>query len=117
MVREQRKHQRHLTDIVVFFRNSSPNLLVPEQGEGVIENVSMGGLFLMTEDPLAVGTTVDLKFDVGGPGTRHGAVRARAVVRWTRTRFPPSGMGLEFNEFFHGKKSLEDWLAEMAKLR
>jgi len=68
-------------------------MLVAWQGGGkrdvsVADNVSMGGLFLAQDQPLAVGTNVELIFDVPS-----GEVRARGVVRFGRAG---RGMGLQF---------------------
>ena len=68
-------------------------ILVAWQGGGkrsvsVADTVSMGGLFLMQDQPLAVGTNVELIFDVPS-----GEVRARGVVRHGRAG---RGMGLQF---------------------
>lgn len=114
MVKEQRKHPRHLAEVVVRYSNATPGLLTPEKGEGVIENVSLGGIFLNTDDPLPIGTPVDVRFSVS-EGDGHGRVVARGVVRWNRSRFQPRGMGLEFAEISHGREALEEWLRELEK--
>ena len=60
-------------------------------------NLSKGGLFLSTEDPLPVGSTLRLKIAV--PGIDE-AIEADATVTWVRPRATPEGhprgMGLEF---------------------
>ncbi len=116
MVEEKRKHPRQLAETVVSYRSRGPTLLAPDQGEGVIENVSLGGIFLHTEEPLPEGTEVDLEFDVG-EGNRFESVRARGVVKWNRTKFPPFGMGVEFTNFDSGRQALEHWLKLMAQHR
>ncbi len=59
--------------------------------ERVVSRVStlgLGGLFILTPDPSAVGETIKLFFEVP-----NGEVRARAVVRNSQ---PGKGMGVEF---------------------
>jgi tetratricopeptide (TPR) repeat protein len=68
-------------------------MLVAWQGGGkrevsVADTLSMGGVFLMQDQPLSVGTNVELIFDVP-----TGEVRARGVVRHGRAG---RGMGLQF---------------------
>jgi len=52
------------------------------------QEMGLGGIFLSTPDPAAVGSTIELLFDLAS-----GEVRARAVVRYTT---PGVGMGLQF---------------------
>jgi tetratricopeptide (TPR) repeat protein len=68
-------------------------MLVAWQGGGkrevaVPEEFSVGGVFLMVPQPLAVGTNVELLFDVPG-----GEVRVRGAVRHARGGH---GMGVQF---------------------
>lgn len=68
-------------------------MLVAWQGGGkrevsVADTLSMGGVFLMQDQPLSVGTNVELIFDAP-----TGEVRARGVVRHGRAG---RGMGLQF---------------------
>lgn len=61
---------------------------------GVSADVSTGGIFVSTTDPLPEGTEVALYFTLGGGHTLH----AEGTVRWTRGRsddFSP-GMGVAF---------------------
>jgi curved DNA-binding protein CbpA len=51
-------------------------------------DLGLGGVFLFTPSPAAIGATIELIFDVA-----NGEVRARAVVRDVR---PAVGMGLQF---------------------
>jgi hypothetical protein len=53
-----------------------------------VRDLSVGGVFLETGDPRALGTTVRLEFLV-----QEGAIRAEVVVRYVS---PGSGMGLKF---------------------
>ncbi len=61
------------------------------RGERIVSRVAtlgLGGLFILTPEPPAVGEIVKLIFEVPG-----GEVRARAVVRDSQ---PGKGMGMEF---------------------
>ncbi len=65
-------------------------------GERIISRVAtlgLGGLFISTPNPPAVGEIVKLIFEVPG-----GEVRARAVVRSSQ---PGRGMGVEFTAMGH----------------
>ena len=53
-------------------------------------DLGLGGVFLFTPSPAAIGATIELIFDVA-----NGEVRARAVVRRVGTA-PAHGMGIEF---------------------
>lgn len=60
-------------------------------------NLSKGGIFLETSQPLAVGEHVSLRFDVPGVGP----LEVNGVVAWVRTGSHdglPDGMGIQFDE-------------------
>jgi uncharacterized protein (TIGR02266 family) len=59
-------------------------------------NLSKGGIFLETAEPLAVGETVQLQFEVPGAG----ALSVEGVVAWIRQGSidgMPDGMGIQFS--------------------
>jgi uncharacterized protein (TIGR02266 family) len=56
-------------------------------------DLSPGGLFVRTPDPLPVGTEVDLSVVVAPSGTR---ISVRGRVCWRREHEPNKGMGIEF---------------------
>jgi len=60
-----------------------------KQGACFLGNVGLGGLFLKTPHPLAVGSTLELLFDV----STGNEVRARGTVRHVK---PGRGMGVKF---------------------
>ncbi len=65
---------------------------------GIAENLSLGGVFIATVHPFAVGTLVCL--DLYPAGDSGGTpFSARALVRWRRQWHGPRGMGLQFLEF------------------
>jgi hypothetical protein len=55
-----------------------------------VREIGFGGLFILTPNPMAVGTVLTLLLSVP-----EGEIRAGAIVRNT---FPDEGMGIEFNE-------------------
>lgn len=62
---------------------------------GLSSDVSVGGMFVATFRPMAVGTRVSVRFRLP-----TGHVMAAGVVRWTRSARPGlvAGMGVEFVE-------------------
>jgi uncharacterized protein (TIGR02266 family) len=48
---------------------------------GLTSNISAGGLFIATEEPLKKGDTLDVRFQI--PGTDH-VFQKKATVCWTR---------------------------------
>jgi len=59
-----------------------------KHGVGEVKSMSLGGLFVAAKDPAAVGSILQLLFDVPG-----GEVRGRATVKRC---LPGEGMGLQF---------------------
>lgn len=51
-----------------------------------VNELGLGGLFILTKEPLAIGTFIELLIDIPG-----GGVRCRGVVRDTK---PDEGMGV-----------------------
>ncbi len=90
---------------------------VPELGRsereylrGIVEDVSLGGMFIATRQPLPVGTPIVLELHARGDAGSE-PVRARAVVCWRRRWRQPRGMGVRFVEFeYLGQRRLETWL-------
>ena len=76
---------------------------------GVAENLSLGGLFLATTDPLPEGSLAELQFYLAG--AKADPVRARAIVRWSRRWRRPRGMGLQFVEIEGlGEREVASWI-------
>ncbi len=62
---------------------------------GYTENISEGGVFVATPEPLPIGEPLDLRLHLRSGGDV--VVRARvAWVRKARADGPPAGMGLQF---------------------
>ena len=67
-----------------------------------VATLGLGGLFISTREPAAVGTLVKIVFDVPG-----GEVRARATVKNTK---PGKGMAVAFIEMGYGDRARLDQL-------
>lgn len=90
--RHRRRTQRATLVLPLEYRNAG-HLLV-----SYCTNLSRGGLFLPTPDPLPKGATLTLALRVPG---RERPVQVEATVRWTReTDSPrgPAGMGVSFHD-------------------
>lgn len=112
-MRDKRKHPRKPGSTSVRFWRLPTDRSTIEYLEGVVENVALGGVFIATDDPLPKDSLVEVEFRVDADGTPR-TVRAKALVRWARSMFPPAGMGLEFIEFSGlGQEHLEDWIARL----
>ncbi|MDF1535628.1 MAG: TIGR02266 family protein [bacterium] len=88
---ENRKHPRVDVWIEVTFK--SPMELVCS----FMPNISKGGMFIQTSEPLALGTVLALAFQLPG---QENLIRVKGKVVWNsppgRGRKP--GMGVQFNE-------------------
>lgn len=113
VARAKREFPRISTDASVRYRGVNSDHCTLDYFEGVMENVSLGGVFIGTNRPLSPGTLVELEFELHEDGREY-LIRARALVRWNRQFFPPRGMGLEFLEFEGiGNARLETWLQKI----
>jgi hypothetical protein len=75
---------------------------------GTITTVSLGGLFITTDDPPAAGTTLRLLFDAP-----DGEIRARADVRYV---VPGQGMGVQFvNMTYEARARLYELLRRLLR--
>jgi hypothetical protein len=69
-----------------------------EYYEALIEDVSLGGMFIEIARPFPKGSVVAIQFkSKTGKDGRH--VTAKGLVRWTRKWRRPHGMGIDFIEF------------------
>ena len=66
---------------------------------GFSNNISEGGIFVATYEPMALGTQLELEFCLGADDN---PIKAVGVVRWVREYNPhsdaPPGIGLQFAE-------------------
>ena len=77
------------------------------------DNISMGGMFIKTANPLPTGTKFDLELSIGKDGKK---ISALGEVVWTKEFSTggdkrPSGMGIRFIEL-HGdsKKFIKEFI-------
>lgn len=112
-MRERRRYPRLAADVQVHLAPSRETM-PPWQGK--TRDVGLGGIALASPRPLLPGRHLELEFELptAGPGPRR--VRARGVVRWSRTGSPPVMMGVEFLEFEgrHDRKTYHDWIQRLA---
>ncbi len=66
--------------------------------EGLIEDVSLGGMFIEIARPFPKGSIVSIKFKSETENDGR-SVTAKGLVRWTRKWRRPHGMGIGFIEF------------------
>ncbi len=91
MAQDDRRQPRLPITLKVQYRTSGSFLV------SYSVNLSKGGIFLETAEPLAVGETVQLAFDV----PKAGALEVEGVVAWVRqgsTDGMPDGMGIQFTQ-------------------
>lgn len=70
---------------------------------GHTKNISLGGMFIETAEPLPVGTTVQVRFRVP---TQPETIEVGAEVRWVeRNAAGQSGIGVRF----HGLRARDVW--------
>jgi uncharacterized protein (TIGR02266 family) len=82
---------------------------------GVAADVSPGGVFVSTSEPLGVGTEVALYFTLAGGSTLH----AEGIVRWTRPGDADHapGMGVAFTRLTpEDQRAIGDYCANRAPL-
>jgi uncharacterized protein (TIGR02266 family) len=73
-------------------------------------NLSMGGMYVQSNQPLPIGTRFRLRFRLPG---REKAIETYAIVRWVSetTEDEHSGMGIQFDKLRNtDQKSIEKWL-------
>lgn len=104
---ERRKSKRYPTEIEV--RYSS------EQGLAVewITNISKGGMFIKSENPLPPGTPLKITFSV--PGREDLSIEVKGVVRWKAEPSDPSiipGMGVEITKIDEKNRRIFEELIE-----
>ncbi len=107
---EKRKYPRVKVKFSVEYRGKN----VWQNAE--IDNISRGGMFIVTEKIEPPGTNIELIFELGESKRK---IQAQGVVVWTRTqsqhnhegRLLPQGMGVQFTKIFPGEA--ENFLADL----
>ncbi|MDQ3262084.1 MAG: TIGR02266 family protein [Myxococcota bacterium] len=91
----RRKHPRRELALLVQYRFNSLEAFLAEYAT----NLSPGGMFIRTDQPSPVGTTLHLQFSLkDGSRLIDGLVRVARVVT-AGTHEHPAGMGVEFVDF------------------
>lgn len=89
------------------FPTSSGVYVVYLEGSGAVRDLSLGGVFVVDPEPLAVGDHIQLELRFAGTG-----VPVRGIVRRS---VPGQGMGIEFvNLKPDGQLRLKRYLANLA---
>lgn len=95
---EKRKFKRLGTNWGVKIRATRYAEAAVREMQERIKNISVGGIFIETAQPMPVGTHVEFSFSM--PETA-GEIHAKGIVRWSndgRLTEEPVGMGIEFLE-------------------
>ena len=110
---EKRKHARFPVRVLIRYRNADRFF------QDYIENISIGGIFVETADPLSIGTNLNLQFSLPGMGS---PIQADGVVvhlvKGGARSFPVAGgMGIKFSELNDkNKELLEDYVRVHTKV-
>ena len=105
MSSEKRKSQRHDLRIRMDYRNEGGGDFLFEY----TRNISKGGIFIETREPLPVGSRVEMRFQP--PGTEQ-SLEIAGSVAWVNPYRPGSddnpnpGMGIQFEELQEEDKDL-----------
>jgi len=114
-VQEKRRFPRLTSGISVFYRGYRVDRPTRAYLEGIAQNVSLGGLFLVTERPPPKGVVLELSF-----GHRHSdgstqPIQAKAIVRWRSRWRKPRGVGIEFIEIEGvDQDKIQQWVASIS---
>ena len=80
---------------------------------GQDEDISLGGMFLSTNQPLPIGSRIVVDIAIEPPS--EPPVRINAVVRWRKRWSTRRGMGVEFIGFeAQGENHLKAWLDRLS---
>jgi len=80
-----------------------------EYYEDIIEDVSLGGMFIEIGHPFPKGSIVSIQFK-SKTGKDDRPVTARGMIRWTQKWKRPHGMGIDFIEFDGlGNTPYDEW--------
>ena len=103
---EQRQHPRRNIDLSVRLSLEGPSQFYVYSGM----NVSGGGLFVASAEPLAIGTAVHVRFVL--PGWELRPIEAMALVRWVQPG-ADGGMGVEFVDLSPAARlMIEEFIAD-----
>ncbi len=82
---------------------------------GLVINISSGGLFIQTYDPLPIGTTVTLTVGDADGFMVTGTVRSHYYMTYRSDTEPAAftGMGIKFHKFMNSPKAPRPFPAEL----
>jgi uncharacterized protein (TIGR02266 family) len=92
---DRRKYKRYGSDLPAHYNRIGD---LATEGDGHVLNVSRGGVFVGTDKPLPVGTTVEFKVKIVTPFGNEQVITSEAQVTWVSTRAGETGMGLNFTK-------------------
>lgn len=111
---QTRRYPRAASGVELRFAGRDIRESTLEYLDGVARNVSLGGMFIATDHPLAKGKLVKIEFTINHPEGESEVVTAKGIVRWRKRLLSPKGMGVEFIEFEGlGHRRLQDWLDDI----
>ncbi len=85
--------------VIVRFFDESEHRGSQRLHKGLVENCSVGGMYISTENPSPRGKVISLTFQAGSEKSQARLPsEVRATVRWVRRVTSPKGMGVEFLE-------------------
>lgn len=107
-IRERRKHERKPVHVRIRYR------VVDQFLEDYIKNVSLGGIFVATSDPLPPRTRLKIQFSLPGMKSlleTEGIVVHSVERRGSKRGAEVSGMGIKFSDLSaEAKKAIETYL-------
>lgn len=111
---DRRRYPRLKTGVRVLYEGLPTSRAEQRYLSGVAEDLSLGGMFLLSEAPFPPGSLVILEFRTPDMSREEPPVCARALVRWRRRWGENKGMGLSFVDFEGmDRQRLHTWLESL----
>lgn len=108
---DPRRYPRLKAGVRVLYEGLLPSRTERQYLSGVAQDLSLGGMFLSSEDPFPPGTLLILEFRTPDMVPEDLPVCARALVRWRRRWGAGKGMGISFVELEGvDRQRLQEWL-------
>ena len=115
MNNEQRAHRRVATNVFVqFFQESDAHNPRQQYREGLVTNISVGGMYISTEHPSPSTSVIIVEFRLKSQTQSLLPIQLRAVVRWVQQESSSRGMGIEFLEFEGiDERDFREWITSL----